>query len=292
MKKIDPKCEENETLEKFFGNAERAEIVYVPKTAGSADIMIGNATDEHLVAKLDYEILNKQTKKDEQTVGVEPSVDVTKTTVAAKINGKRTQEYANLEQKPKVDKVVLQAHSSGKKMQIALDKGYDQGSRAVGITIYRKEDSDIEKSKPVTYFKVEQGEMWILYPGPEGEVLEGKAMAKRSLFSKREDIWMDKDKIDRDPHACLKKGDDCEVCFDPALKNGSRIKKHRKIRAGEKCRVCKKYTQPERSEQPQQPQQSEHPEQLQQPQDQGQGIVSLIAAIGAAIGASIFYIFW
>ena len=60
---IDPNSKENETLEIFFGNAEGAEIIYAPKTAGNDDIMIGNATDEHLVAKLDYEILNKQTQK-------------------------------------------------------------------------------------------------------------------------------------------------------------------------------------------------------------------------------------
>ena len=63
VEKIDPNCEENETLEKFFGNAEGADIVFVPKTAGSDDIMIGNATNENLVAKLDYEILNRQTQK-------------------------------------------------------------------------------------------------------------------------------------------------------------------------------------------------------------------------------------
>ena len=60
---IDPNSKENETLENFFGNAEGAEIIYVPKTAGNVDTMIGNATDKHLVAVLDYEILNKQTQK-------------------------------------------------------------------------------------------------------------------------------------------------------------------------------------------------------------------------------------
>ena len=137
----------------------------------------------------------------------------------------------------------------------------------------------MEKNKLVTFFKVEQGEMWILYPGPkQGEVFYGKAkrmlLSKLFLFFKRQDKWVDKDGHDRDPHACLKKGDDCEVCLDPALQNGSKIKKHRKMRVGEKCSVCEKYTEPERSEQP---------EQLQQPQDQGQGIVPLIGAIGAAV---------
>ena len=136
----------------------------------------------------------------------------------------------------------------------------------------------MEKNKPVTFFKVEQGEMWILYPGPkQGEVFYGKAkrmfLAKLFLFFKRQDKWVDKDGHDRDPHACLKKGDGCGVCYDPALQNGSKVKKHRKMRLGEKCSVCEKYTEPERSERSEQPQ---------QPQDQGQGIVPLIAAIGAA----------
>ena len=111
----------------------------------------------------------------------------------------------------------------------------------------------MEKNKPVTFFKVEQGEMWILYPGPKkGEVSYGKV--KKTIFFKKQDKWVDKDGHDRDPHACLKKGDGCGVCHDSALQNGSKIKKHRKMRLGEKCSVCEKYTKPEPSEQPQQPQ--------------------------------------
>ena len=52
-------------------------------------------------------------------MGVEPNVDAKKTTFAAKISGKRNREYTNLEPKAKVDKVVLQAHSSGKKLQVS-----------------------------------------------------------------------------------------------------------------------------------------------------------------------------
>ena len=57
---IDPNSKENETLENFFGNAEGAEIIYVPKTTRKDDIMIGNATDDDLVAKLEYGIINRQ----------------------------------------------------------------------------------------------------------------------------------------------------------------------------------------------------------------------------------------
>ena len=52
--------EANITLEDFFGNSEGAEIIYDSIHAGSDDIMIGNATNEQLVAKLDYGIINKQ----------------------------------------------------------------------------------------------------------------------------------------------------------------------------------------------------------------------------------------
>ena len=136
--------------------------------------------------------------------------------------------------------------------QVALDKGYSEGTRAVTVYIYRKDDIKFENR--LTSLRVEGGEMWILYPGPkQGEVLYGKAkkmfLAKLFLFFKRQDKWMDKDGHDRNPHACLKKGDDCGVCNDSALQNGSKIKKHRKMRLGEKCSVCEKYTEPERSEQ-------------------------------------------
>ena len=52
-------------------------------------------------------------------MGVEPNVDAKKTTFAAKISGKRSREYTNLEPKSKVDWVVLQAHCSGKKQQVS-----------------------------------------------------------------------------------------------------------------------------------------------------------------------------
>ena len=53
-----PNSEENETLEDFFQNAEGAEILYVEKKAGPDDIKISNATDEDLIAVLDYETIN------------------------------------------------------------------------------------------------------------------------------------------------------------------------------------------------------------------------------------------
>merc|ERR1712008_127993 len=78
------------------------------------------------------------------------------------------------------------------------------------------------------------GEKLILYT-QKGKVKHGKV--QETIFFKKQ--WMDENRQDRDPHACLKKGDDCGVCHDPALKNGSKIKKHRRMRVGEKCSVCK-----------------------------------------------------
>ena len=106
----------------------------------------------------------------------------------------------------------------------------------------------IELNNPVAQFQIEHGEMWILYPGPNGEIEFGKAkrtfLAKLFLFFKRQDRWVDKDGQDRDPHACLKKGDDCGVCYDPALQNGSKTgENHRRLRAGKLCRICENYTQ-------------------------------------------------
>ena len=73
-------------------------------------------------------------------------------------------------------------------------------------------------------------------------------LAKMFLFFKRQDKWVDKDGHDRDPHACLKKdflkkfGDSCGVCGDPALRNGSKTgKNHRRLQAGQDCRVCENY---------------------------------------------------
>ena len=68
-------------------------------------------------------------------------------------------------------------------------------------------------NNPVARFRVEQGEMWILYPGTNGEVKFGKAKSKRtSLFFKRQDRWVDKDGQDHNPHAYLQEGDSCELC--------------------------------------------------------------------------------
>ena len=50
------------TLEEFFGNAEGAEIIYVAKKAGKDDLMIGNATDENLIAEIRYGTINRQIK--------------------------------------------------------------------------------------------------------------------------------------------------------------------------------------------------------------------------------------
>lgn len=249
VEKIDPNCGENETLENFFGNAEGDEIVFVPKTAGSDDVMIGNATDEHLVAKLEYGIINRQPLTEAQTVAVECSVDIAQQTGTIKPSTESTTEYAEktLEQKPRSDVVKLPPHSSGRKLQVALDKGYSQGTRAVSVCIYREDD--LEFKNPITFFKIEQGEIWILYPGlQEREIFYGKAkrmfLAKLFLFSKRQDRWLDIDGQDHDPHACLKERDNCGVCPDRALCNGSMIgDNHRRLLAGKQCRVCENYTQ-------------------------------------------------
>ena len=127
--------------------------------------------------------------------------------------------------------------------QVALDKGYSQGTRAVAVCIYKGDD--LEFKNRITFFKIEQGEIWILYPGlQEGEVLYGKAK-KMSVFLKRQARWIDKDGQDRDPHACLKKNDKCGVCPDRALCNGSMIGEdnHRRLLAGKQCKVCENYTE-------------------------------------------------
>ena len=51
------------TLEEFFGNGYGAEITYVAKKAGKDDLMIGNATDENLIAEVRYETINRQIQK-------------------------------------------------------------------------------------------------------------------------------------------------------------------------------------------------------------------------------------
>ena len=48
------------TLEEFFGNAEGAEIIYVVKKSGKNDLMIGNATNENLIAEVRYGTINRQ----------------------------------------------------------------------------------------------------------------------------------------------------------------------------------------------------------------------------------------
>ena len=89
--------------------------------------------------------------------------------------------------------------------QIALNNGHEKGTRAAYVGIHRiQEDAQDELKTPVTAFKVEPGETWVLFPSVGLDISYGKT--KRKLFSRRQEKWVDKDGQDRDPHACLKKG--------------------------------------------------------------------------------------
>ena len=89
--------------------------------------------------------------------------------------------------------------------QVALNNGYGKGTRAAYVGIHRnQEDAHHELKTPVTAFKVEPGETWVLFPSVGTDIHHGKT--KKKMFSKSHEKWVDKDGQDRDPHACLKKG--------------------------------------------------------------------------------------
>ena len=89
--------------------------------------------------------------------------------------------------------------------QVALNNGHEKGTRAAYVGIHRnQDDAHHELKTPVTAFKVEPGETWVLFPSVGLDIGYGKT--KRKLFSRRQEKWIDKDGQDRDPHACLKKG--------------------------------------------------------------------------------------
>merc|ERR1712051_764550 len=206
------------TLEEFFKNADGrladgAEIIYVPKKAGKDDLMIGNATDENLIAEIRYGTINRQIQSENKEFGVDPYLNITEMLVGLGVGGGLGVHWQNeknyyedsLEDKSQKEIINLNAHGSGEMQQIALNNGYEKGTRAAYVGIHRiQEDAQDELKTPVTAFKVEPGETWVLFPGVGLDIRYGKT--KRKLFSRRQEKWVDKDGQDRDPHACLKKG--------------------------------------------------------------------------------------
>ena len=128
--------------------------------------------------------------------------------------------------------------------QIALNNGHREGAGAVHIGIHRNKE-DIKSNKdPVTFFKVEPEETWVLFPGVGEHIKHGKT--KKTFFRQKQQKWVTEDRQDRDPHACLKKGENCRVqnCLNRAIRDGSMIgQEHRQLPAGEECKTCGRYTQ-------------------------------------------------
>jgi len=235
------------TLEEFFGNADGAEIIYVAKKAGKDDLMIGNATDENLIAEIRYGTINRQIQSENKDFEIDPNLNITEMSGGLRVHWQNSKDYYenSLENKSQKEIINLNAHGSGKMLQIALNNGHEKGTRATYVGIHRnQEDAHDELKTPVTAFKVEPGETWVLFPSVGLDIRYGKT--KRKLFSRRQEKWMDKDGQDRDPHACLKKGEDCGVqtCLNRAKQNGSMTgEKHRRLPNGKKCITCGRYEQ-------------------------------------------------
>jgi len=235
------------TLEEFFGNAEGAEIIYVAKKAGKADLMIGNATDENLLAEVRYGTINQQIQMENKDFEIDPNVNITEMGGGLRGHWQHQKEYYknSLENKEEIEIINLNAHSSGEMQQIALNNGYENGTRNAYVGIHRsKEDAHHELKTPVTAFKVEPGETWVLSPSVGTDIRYGKT--KKTRILRRQEKWVDEDGQDRDPHACLKKGEDCGVqtCLNRAKQNGSMTgEKHRRLPNGKKCITCGRYEQ-------------------------------------------------
>jgi len=235
------------TLEEFFGNADGAEIIYVPKKARKDDLMIGNATDENLIAEIRYGTINRQIQAENKDFEIDPKLNITQMSGGLRVHWQHTKDYneKSLENKDQTEFINLKAHSSGKMQQVALNNGHEKGTRAAYVGIHRnQEDAHHELKTPVTAFKVEPGETWVLFPSVGTDIHHGKT--KRKIFSRSQEKWLDKDGQDRDPHACLKKGEDCglQTCLIRAKQNGSMTgAKHKRLPTGTKCITCGRYEQ-------------------------------------------------
>ena len=73
----------------------------------------------------------------------------------------------------------------------------------------------MEKCESLTEFTVEPEENWILFYGGYKSGKRGLvySKAKQKMFGRipRYEKWIDTDKHNRDPHACLSKGQLCKV---------------------------------------------------------------------------------
>ena len=82
----------------------------------------------------------------------------------------------------------------------------------------------IEKCEILTEFTVEPEENWILFYGgytsDKREIVYSKAKQKKFGRIPRYETWIDINKHNRDPHACLSKGQLCQVWICLFLKNG------------------------------------------------------------------------
>lgn len=235
------------TLEEFFGNADSAEIIYVAKKAGKNDLMIGNATDENLIAEIRYGTINRQIQSENKDFEIDPNLNITEMSGGLRFHWQNPKDYyqSSLENRSQKEIINLNAHGSGKLLQIALNNGHEKGTHAAYVGIHRIQEDALDDLKtPVTAFKVEPGETWVLFPSVGLDIRYGKT--KRKLFSRHQEKWVDKDGQDRDPHACLKKGEDCGVqtCLNRAKQNGSMTgEKHRRLPNGKKCITCGRYEQ-------------------------------------------------
>jgi len=231
------------TLEEFFGNAEGAEIIYVAKKAGKDDLMIGNATDENLIAEIRYGTINRQIKGENKDFEIDPTLNIAEMGGGLRVHWQQAKEYYenSLDNKEQIELINLKAHSSGKMQKIALNNGHEKGTRAAYVGIHRAQEDAHKFNTPITAFKVKPGETWVLFSSVGQDIHHGKT--KRKLFLRIQEKWVDKDGQDRDPHACLKKGEDCglQTCLIRAKQNGSMVAKHRRLPTGTKCITCGRY---------------------------------------------------
>lgn len=235
------------TLEEIFENAVGAEIIYVAKKAGKNDIMIGNATDERLFAEIRYGTINRQIQTENKDFEIDPNLNVAEMSGELRVHWQNSTDYYknSLENKSQKEIIHLNAHGSGKLLQIVLNNGHEKGTHAAYVGIYRNQEDAHDKLKtPVTAFKVEPGETWVLFPSVGLDIRHGKT--QRKSFSRKQEKWIDNDGQDRDPHACLEEGEDCGVqtCLNRAQYKGSMTgKKHRRLPTGKKCITCGRYEQ-------------------------------------------------
>merc|ERR1719464_2038556 len=137
--------------------------------------MIGNATDEDLIAEIRYGTINRQIQAENKDFEIDPKLNITQMSGGLRVHWQNAKDYneESLENKDQTEFINLKAHSSGKMQKIALNNGHEKGTRAAYVGIHRAQEDAHKFNTPITAFKVKPGEAWVLFPSIGQDIHHG-----------------------------------------------------------------------------------------------------------------------